>query len=138
MAELEEKNPSWADMAQRADSRFCWNYPACEKLIKLELFEFMTPVIQGHVQVLTQCTVGNKVFDLVYISRRGRERPGTRFSMRGIDDAGKVANFVETEQVCVYEDKSKTSIVQVILSFFVIIHNVNRFEGQFQCIGAHQ
>ncbi|GAA6057686.1 hypothetical protein JCM3770_003842 [Rhodotorula araucariae] len=35
--------------------------------------------------------------DLVILSRRSTERPGLRYQRRGINDAGEVANFVETE-----------------------------------------
>ena len=31
--------------------------------------------------------------------RLSNERPGTRFAVRGVDDDGHVANFVETEQL---------------------------------------
>ncbi len=34
------------------------------------------------------------------ISRLSCERAGTRFNVRGVNDDGHVANFVETEQVC--------------------------------------
>lgn len=33
------------------------------------------------------------------ISRRSRHRAGTRYKRRGVDEKGKCANFVETEQV---------------------------------------
>jgi synaptojanin len=33
------------------------------------------------------------------ISRRRIHRSGTRFNVRGLDDYGHVANFVETEQI---------------------------------------
>ncbi|GMF20549.1 unnamed protein product [Phytophthora lilii] len=33
--------------------------------------------------------------------------------MRGIDDDGNVANFVETEQICLFEDGRQTSFVQI-------------------------
>lgn len=33
------------------------------------------------------------------ISRLSNERAGTRFNVRGVNDFGHVANFVETEQV---------------------------------------
>ena len=36
------------------------------------------------------------------ISRLSCERAGTRFNVRGTNDDGHVANFVETEQVCFF------------------------------------
>jgi len=35
--------------------------------------------------------------DYILISRRSSKRAGTRYNARGIDDDGKVANFVESE-----------------------------------------
>lgn len=37
------------------------------------------------------------------ISRRSRFQAGTRYLRRGIDENGKVANYVETEQIVVYK-----------------------------------
>ncbi|BGP46172.1 hypothetical protein JCM10450v2_002012 [Rhodotorula kratochvilovae] len=54
--------------------------------------------------------------DLVIISRRSTERPGLRYQRRGINDAGGVANFVETEFVvsCVREGvRHVCSFVQI-------------------------
>lgn len=54
--------------------------------------------------------------DLIIISRRSTERPGLRYQRRGIDDAGHVANSVETEFIisCVREGVKHTcSYVQI-------------------------
>ena len=45
------------------------------------------------------------------ISRRSRFRPGTRYNVRGADELGHVANFVETEQIVETED-AVTALVQ--------------------------
>jgi hypothetical protein len=39
-------------------------------------------------------------YDQILISRRSRYRAGTRFTRRGVDGAGNVANYAETEQIC--------------------------------------
>ncbi len=41
----------------------------------------------------------HNLFPQFQISRRSRDRVGTRFFVRGCDDSGHVANFVETEQI---------------------------------------
>jgi phosphatidylinositol-bisphosphatase len=41
----------------------------------------------------------NDDIELWLISRLSCERAGTRFNVRGVNDDGAVANFVETEQV---------------------------------------
>jgi hypothetical protein len=44
--------------------------------------------------------MNNLFFDQVLFSiRLSCERAGTRFNVRGVNDDGAVANFVETEQV---------------------------------------
>ncbi len=50
---------------------------------------------------------------LLFISRRGHLRQGTRYFVRGIDDAGNVANYVESEQITVQPDGAVTSYVQI-------------------------
>ena len=43
--------------------------------------------------------VGQSQAKACLISRLSCERVGTRFTVRGVNDDGHVANFVETEQV---------------------------------------
>lgn len=40
--------------------------------------------------------------ELLLISRRSRYRAGTRYLRRGVDEDGKVANYVETEQIMIF------------------------------------
>ena len=53
----------------------------------------------GGIEVKT-VYAGVKQAKAVVISRLSCERAGTRFNVRGVNDDGHVANFVETEQVC--------------------------------------
>lgn len=48
---------------------------------------------------IRQTHIGRIPFDIALISRRSRYRAGTRYFTRGIDTAGHVANFNETEQI---------------------------------------
>jgi hypothetical protein len=63
---------------------------------------FIVMAIQGYVGVY-DINVGGvsgvATVTLSVISRLGSRRAGTRFTVRGIDDAGNVANYVETETV---------------------------------------
>jgi phosphatidylinositol-bisphosphatase len=43
--------------------------------------------------------VGSRTAKVAVISRLSRDYVGTRFNVRGVDDDGHAANFVETEQV---------------------------------------
>lgn len=72
---------------------------------------FVVPVIQGFVGVSDFTLSGNPV-TISMVSRLGFARAGTRFNMRGIDDDGNVANFVETETIFRTKD-SMFSFVQV-------------------------
>ena len=45
------------------------------------------------------------------ISRLSCERAGTRFNVRGVNDDGHVANFVETEQVMKQENIIRVNIL---------------------------
>lgn len=66
---------------------------------------------------MVNITVGS-VFLLSYFYavisiRLSCERAGTRFNVRGVNDDGAVANFVETEQV------NRARIVFIDLKFFL-------------------
>eukprot|EP00947_MAST-08B_sp_MAST-8B-sp1_P002359 g2359.t1 len=103
---------------QRADRRFCWNQRMCNRLAELQLHRWIMPVTNGYFHVVEGCHanvagVPLRRFTFIFASRRSCRRQGTRFWRRGLDDAGDVANFVETEQICLFEDGSLTSFVQV-------------------------
>ncbi|XP_049279514.1 phosphatidylinositide phosphatase SAC2 isoform X2 [Anopheles funestus] len=87
------------------DDRFYWNKPMVAELLKIADGEmdgsgadWVLPIIQGFVQV-EQCVIGNECFTLALVSRRSRNRAGTRYKRRGVDEHGNCANYVETEQV---------------------------------------
>ncbi|KAI8640444.1 SacI homology domain-containing protein [Parasitella parasitica] len=92
---------------KRADERFFWNRFVASKLIdaKFDASNFILPVLQGFVE-LDQCKINNKNFAWGLITRRSRHRPGTRYFSRGIDAQGHVSNFVETEQIVLYDGGS--------------------------------
>ena len=62
-----------------------------------------TPLIQGYVGIVYGKLSGREM-RIGLISRRSHLRCGTRYNARGIDDAGNVANFVETEQIIQMEN----------------------------------
>ena len=80
------------------DDRFYWNRNMLKDILKLNDPLWTLPVIKGFVQV-EQCVIGNECFTLALVSRRSRNRAGTRYKRRGIDDEGNCANYVETEQI---------------------------------------
>uniref|UniRef100_A0A023EYP6 Putative inositol-145-triphosphate 5-phosphatase synaptojanin inp51/inp52/inp53 family n=1 Tax=Triatoma infestans TaxID=30076 RepID=A0A023EYP6_TRIIF len=92
------------------DDRFFWNRFMLKDIIDLknELAKaWILPIIQGYVQIehciidVDPSTFGNPRTEKVtlgIISRRSRYRAGTRYKRRGLDESGKCANYVETEQ----------------------------------------
>lgn len=64
----------------------------------------------GSVEIRT-VYAGSRQARAAIISRLSCERAGTRFNVRGTNDEGHVANFVETEQA-IYLDSECTSYVQ--------------------------
>ncbi|XP_076043894.1 phosphatidylinositide phosphatase spermathreecae isoform X2 [Oratosquilla oratoria] len=106
--------PLW----KRADDQFFWNKHMLHELIDENdpLFDpWIVPVIQGFVQVETvplemvgetrllspddEMNKKKDAYTLSLISRRSRHRAGTRYKRRGVDESGRVANYVETEQI---------------------------------------
>ncbi|KAF8781883.1 phosphatidylinositol-3-phosphatase SAC1-like [Argiope bruennichi] len=110
---LHNTSPDFVQMPifQRADQRFIWNsHIMRDFLAQQELQNYWLPVIHGFIAI-KQCTINQKSFAWILISRRSVLRAGTRFFMRGLDADGQAANFVETEQI-VECDGSKSSFVQ--------------------------
>jgi len=77
------------------------------------LDEWVTVVTSAFIDIEDQCELGGHDFRLLLISRRSCERQGTRFNVRGADDKGNVANYVESEQIAVFPGGHITSYVQV-------------------------
>ncbi|CAM1293610.1 SYNJ1 (predicted) [Pycnogonum litorale] len=94
------------------DNRFFWN-----RMLHFHLERFgvdcsywLLKTMCGGVEIRT-IYVGHLQARACLISRLSCERAGTRFNVRGTNDDGNVANFVETEQVIYLEDKV-TSYIQ--------------------------
>ncbi|KAK7791521.1 hypothetical protein R5R35_008685 [Gryllus longicercus] len=98
--------------ATATDNRFFWN-----RMLHIHLLRFsvscshwLLKAMCGSVEIRT-VYVGHRQARAVIISRLSCERAGTRFNVRGSNDDGHVANFVETEQV-IFLDNEVTSFVQ--------------------------
>ena len=104
------EEPIWA----RADHRFFWNRELVIDLISNEVdAEWIVPFMSAYVEVRTDCVIKENKFTLLFISRRSRHRQGCRFTKRGLDEHGSVANFVETEQIVFNANGNVSSYVQV-------------------------
>ncbi|XP_049547640.1 phosphatidylinositol-3-phosphatase SAC1-like [Anopheles darlingi] len=93
-----------------ADRRFVWNDALLSDWYQPSMRIFCLPLMHGFISInmldpmLYPELRNHRPLGLVLISRRSRERAGTRLFTRGIDTEGHVANFVETEQIVVCGD----------------------------------
>ena len=113
-----QANPQHA-LWQRADDRFFWNRFVQTDLIdfangtgvrhsaghQTAVGPFILPVMFGMMR-MAQVRIKSTPFNFILITRRSRYRVGTRYFTRGMDETGHVANFNETEQIVVLNDKS--------------------------------
>lgn len=99
---------------EEIDDRFFWNKVMisnlleCPEDMKESANHWIIPIVQGYFETST-CELildsGQEVeTKLILISRRSRKRAGTRYKRRGVDEGGNCANYVETEQVLVYDN----------------------------------
>ncbi|KAL0961793.1 hypothetical protein UPYG_G00331800 [Umbra pygmaea] len=110
---LANVSPDFQEMSllERADQRFVWNGSLLREFIaQPELHKFAIPVIHGFI-VMKPCRINGKIFEWILISRRSCFRAGVRYYVRGIDSEGHAANFVETEQIVLYNG-GRASFVQ--------------------------
>jgi len=81
------------------DKRYFWNNSILLPLQENDVdVIWYTPLIQGHIGYVVE-PLGAHNVEVLLISRRQHLRTGTRLNVRGLDDEGQVANFVETEQI---------------------------------------
>jgi len=97
-------------LIDRADSRFIWNSHLLKPFTANKAFSrFSLPIIHGFVSIKSVFLNG-QTLDWAIISRRSIHRAGTRYFIRGADVDGNVANYVETEQLVIY-NRSVASFV---------------------------
>lgn len=116
------KEKSQKEVHTDLDDRFFWNRVMigslldCPNEMKDVSSHWIMPIIQGYFESGTSflpTDSGHEVEStLIVISRRSRFRAGTRYKRRGVDEGGKCANYVETEQILKY-DSHILSFVQV-------------------------
>ncbi|CAL8115328.1 unnamed protein product [Orchesella dallaii] len=108
---LEE--PIW----KQADERFLWNEYMLSEITsskETQLHKWAIAIMQGSIQqqkcqldptsarVTQNDSEAPADLELILISRRSKHRAGTRYLKRGVDESGKVANYVETEQIMAF------------------------------------
>uniref|UniRef100_UPI00398E56D7 synaptojanin-1 isoform X3 n=1 Tax=Pristiophorus japonicus TaxID=55135 RepID=UPI00398E56D7 len=95
------------------DNRFFWNQSLHLHLKHYDVNcdEWVLRLMCGGVEIRT-IYAAHKQAKACLISRLSCERAGTRFNVRGANDDGQVANFVETEQV-IFLDDCVSSFIQI-------------------------
>ncbi|XP_043927358.1 synaptojanin-1 [Protopterus annectens] len=95
------------------DNRFFWNQSLHLHLkhYGVNCDEWLLRLMCGGVEIRT-IYAAHKQAKACIFSRLSCERAGTRFNVRGTNDNGQVANFVETEQV-IFLDDSVVSFIQI-------------------------
>lgn len=85
--------------------------------------DWLLRLMCGGVEIRT-IYAGHKQAKACIFSRLSSERAGTRFNVRGTNDDGQVANFVETEQVFFHFSTFFQNVSQIVsylyLSFQVL------------------
>lgn len=95
------------------DTRFFWNRTLFHHFNRFGINSdrWLLKIMCGGISIST-VYVGSKQAKACLFSRLSCERAGTRFNVRGVDDNGHVANFVETEQI-IFIDDSISSYVMI-------------------------
>lgn len=107
----------------QTDNRFFWNRLLYRQFERYGICTstWLVKVMCGGITIST-VYIGGLQAKACLISRLSCERAGTRFNVRGANDLGHVANFVETEQV--------VFLNHVILSFLTIRGSIPLFWEQ--------
>ncbi|XP_061177920.1 synaptojanin-1-like [Saccostrea echinata] len=94
------------------DNRFFWNrmLHVHFQRFAIDCDRWLFKMICGGVEIRT-IYAAHRQAKACLISRLSCERAGTRFNVRGTNDDGHVANFVETEQV-IFLDEKISSFIQ--------------------------
>lgn len=89
-----------ASFFSECDNRFFWNKTMHVPFVidGIDCKEWLLKIMCGGIEIRT-IYVGHLQARGCLFSRLSSERAGTRFNVRGTNDEGHVANFVETEQV---------------------------------------
>ncbi|KAB5574059.1 hypothetical protein DKX38_001253 [Salix brachista] len=108
-----QKNLSFKETGQiHYESMFVWNEFLTQGIRNnLKNTLWTVALVYGFFKQV-KISVSGREFKLALIARRSRHYAGTRYLKRGVNEKGRVANDVETEQV-VFEDVSEEQPVQI-------------------------
>ncbi|CAF3513215.1 unnamed protein product [Adineta steineri] len=115
---------------QDSDIRFFWNRGLCLPFLKynIDIRYWIPKLLCGGIE---KHQTGD--IDLWLISRLSCERAGTRFNVRGVNDDGAVANFVETEQIVLLPRQSSYSSFVIVRGSIPLFWHQPRYQ-----VGTHR
>lgn len=125
-------NSQRAYLTTSTDNRFFWNRLLHRHFERynIDTSTWLVKVICGGINITT-VYIGGLQAKACLISRLSCERAGTRFNVRGVNDLGHVANFVETEQVIF--------VNRTVLSYLIIRGSIPLFWEQPGIqVGSHK
>uniref|UniRef100_A0A8C4QZG6 Phosphatidylinositol-3-phosphatase SAC1 n=1 Tax=Eptatretus burgeri TaxID=7764 RepID=A0A8C4QZG6_EPTBU len=95
----------WQRQGVGQDNRFFWNKSLHVALqqASIDCTVWLVRAVCGGVEVRT-IYAAHRQAKACLIGRLARGRAGTRFNVRGVNDDGHAANFVETEQIIILDD----------------------------------
>lgn len=106
------KNTASSPISPLPDPRFHWNRHISAEFYDRNLHNWLVPVIDGFISICDLPVGAEYSVTYAMISRRGCQRAGARYHVRGADPIGNVANFAETEQI-VIKDSVISSFIQI-------------------------
>ncbi|KAK6775763.1 hypothetical protein RDI58_026764 [Solanum bulbocastanum] len=118
MRSLQNNVLSMGEDGMPYDNIFVWNsYLTHTIRSRCKNTMWTIALVHGHFKQ-TRLSIFGKDFSVSLISRRSRHFAGTRYLKRGVNDHGRVANDVETEQIVLDEDSGSckgkmSSVVQM-------------------------
>lgn len=119
-------------MTNTTDNRFFWNRLLHRYFERfgINTSTWLVKALCGGINVTT-VYIGGLQAKACLISRLSCERAGTRFNVRGVNDLGHVANFVESEEVLF--------VNQIVLSHIIIRGSIPLFwEQPGVQVGSHR
>jgi len=110
------------------NEKYLWNYHLITDFFsKVNDKRWVLPIIHGYINC-SNFDINSQLVNVIMIARRSRHFAGTRYLKRGLNENGRVANFVEVEQI-VYSQRS-TDDKPIVSSFVQIRGSVPLFWSQ--------
>lgn len=118
MQSLQKNVLSMGEEGMPYDNIFVWNAHLTQAIrSRCSNTIWTIALVHGHFKQ-TRLSIFGRDFSVTLVSRRSRHFAGTRYLKRGVNDRGRVANDVETEQIVLDEESGSckgkmSSVVQM-------------------------